>query len=1428
MQERITLDGGPGNDRFTFQAADPSTTYEIDRGTGANDSTGNDTATLTVSSVPAPDQSPYQNLSASVENLIIDGTQNASAVDWTVNGSTINAAPRGQSTSSSVQIVNSTGAGSVAFLGGTSNKDTLTVSGNNQAQPIQAIINGSKVNLSQGVSVLSQSQAAVSVQPSFPTVNGLTNANQAVTNADGTFAFASGANGSGVAIFRRNPQTARLTFVREYTLAGVSALAYSSKDDLLYVAHGSALDAYAIDPLTATLSPSYTPRANLLSGITIGELLFSPNNQYLLAIAASTDPSRPLVELEWGSGNRYAQVGYPIRLSSTVGQVTFSADSSEFFVPDSTGTITIYRSSDVNHVNQYDTTPSLYLPTANQVQVSRDGTMLMLYSSADSKFYYYSLPTSLNSGQMKLLGSIDASMSGWSNDPSMKEFAYLDSLGVLMILDQSQGTNPQPQIRSYLWNRGTSKFDLADSMNLVNAGGYAVTPRTLDASWSSTSEGIVALETVFHNSSNSTDTYDAENIIFGSNGSFLPGGTSYLPSVTSNTPLVIPIATLADPSNSGELLTVTEQTDNSLGFPIPTLQIFDVNGNFQSKTTFASSDTILGLAAGRSGDSPTSDLYVIYKDSNGAIRLRYYVLTNSANYYSFTNGLSGSDPTLNPGFTPDRVFVNAAGDKLFLANSSGNLASMPISSGVPQTSNLTLVDLQSILGYSLSEFAFAFGNDSANSIYAVSSGSPRIVQLQPSNNSHYAVLASVSNGAYGFTGEEAVVASSDNSILYAVTKDGQVHTYVLDPSLRIHAPATPVAIGSTGTFQVVSVPSTSGSWILANTTTGDVYSMVRNSGTYDNPSVGFIGTIPALSDVYASSVSYHPDVVLITQSDGENSLSSDEYVGTGRLYGPYSTIKQGDTRKITLSGLQTTSITSDAQFLYGFLPADGVFAAVDLADPSQSQYYARGVELARGLSGNLLITSSLVNGTPLGIVVSPADGTLTTFIGSAFATQLFSPDFRSATAITSDGQGTFYVATGSSVTSWSVDSSGKLTRIAQVSASGAVSLMRFSQGHLYVYSSATSTLSEYSPDLKPLGTPLGGLNSVTDLASTGTDLYATSSDQGGQLLHLIDQNNTLSLAPDSPYQGAYQGLSAPTSIALSTDGTELFVASAANDTIAAFSRDASTGNLTFLQSLTNGRGVSGFHNPTSLTVLGQTLYVASGQPQYGVSGGVARLSISPFTSAQPLQYASSFQHIQSLTVNGGSSFDSITESAAPGSTSVIINGGGGGDSVSLNSLGTGSTSVSFGTGLNQLDVNAGSANSGPLTIQAGTGQLTANINTLGTNTQATLDVSKGNTGSDIVNVAGAGLATGSSLSVTRNHHGTQRPRPDLQRIRNQRETRFQPHQWHDRLPESRHRLIHRTQHLRRLAAGLPPHSAPALHHPERPHLRGRLTHPLRP
>jgi YD repeat-containing protein len=151
----------------------------------------------------------------------------------------------------------------------------------------------------------------------------------------------------------------------------------------------------------------------------------------------------------------------------------------------------------------------------------------------------------------------------------------------------------------------------------------------------------------------------------------------------------------------------------------------------------------------------------------------------------------------------------------------------------------------------------------------------------------------------------------------------------------------------------------------------------------------------------------------------------------------------------------------------------------------------------------------------------------------------------------------------------------------------------------YNYDAAGRLTDEISPLVEVTSvaqgiaaTGVAGANAST-VSSDGQFVYVTGSNSVGVFKRQADGSLTF-VQTVSGGQGGVPALTGASALALSGDGAFLYVLASSDNSLSVFSRNATTGQLTFVQRIQDGvGGVDGLAGAQSLAVIGNHLYVAS-------------------------------------------------------------------------------------------------------------------------------------------------------------------------------------------------------------------------------------------
>ncbi|WP_422923846.1 PKD domain-containing protein [Singulisphaera sp. PoT] len=454
-----------------------------------------------------------------------------------------------------------------------------------------------------------------------------------------------------------------------------------------------------------------------------------------------------------------------------------------------------------------------------------------------------------------------------------------------------------------------------------------------------------------------------------------------------------------------------------------------------------------------------------------------------------------------------------------------------------------------------------------------------------------------------------------------------------------------------------------------------------------------------------------------------------------------------------------TTLSPDGRHAYSISTKFGVLTVADV-DPSNGALGDAKQVIPAGLTDGASVAIS-PDGKNV-YVTNPAEDSVSVFIrdpnsGQLFLDQVFTDgidgvdglDGARSLAVSADGNRVFVAGYDeNAIAVFSRDpNTGRLTYSSSFTDTGLVgpsSLTTGAEGQLYVASVGTGKLFWLAdgPTLSVLGVSSNGVGGVTGMSNPvaialspdGTSLYVTSKLDSSVVAFKRDPGTgALSFVQSlRDGSGGVQGIDGAVKVIVSGDGKYVVVAGG-TDTLAVFGRDPSTGALTVLQQLRDGSaGMTGIDGVSDLDFNGGRLYVSSAGSIFG-SGGVAVLNVAANTPP-PRTYDVSFDGVESLTVQsaGGGDIVNAGEVAVP----FTLNTQGGADFVTLRNTGAGkATTVNLGNDGDTLDLLSTGDNS-TTTVNGGDGGDTIRLYANGTGASTTLN---GGDGADQILVDGARL-----------------------------------------------------------------------------------------
>ncbi|MFK5971125.1 MAG: beta-propeller fold lactonase family protein [Candidatus Marithrix sp.] len=193
--------------------------------------------------------------------------------------------------------------------------------------------------------------------------------------------------------------------------------------------------------------------------------------------------------------------------------------------------------------------------------------------------------------------------------------------------------------------------------------------------------------------------------------------------------------------------------------------------------------------------------------------------------------------------------------------------------------------------------------------------------------------------------------------------------------------------------------------------------------------------------------------------------------------------------------------------------------------------------------------------------------------------------------------------------------------------------------YIYVASDDAITVFTRNPigEIELVATYTDVINGVTGLAITTDNLYAISNITNSITAF---SHNTGILGVLQTYKDNtdnIDGLDNATDIALSPDGTRLFVTSFNDDAVAIFDRDIDSGLLSFQQAAGNFDGA----NSIAIVPTGNFAYIATSNAVTTLSTGLADLQIS-LSNPKSVAVDSKLNYIITITNNGSDTANNVT------------------------------------------------------------------------------------------------------------------------------------------------------------------------------------------
>lgn len=453
-----------------------------------------------------------------------------------------------------------------------------------------------------------------------------------------------------------------------------------------------------------------------------------------------------------------------------------------------------------------------------------------------------------------------------------------------------------------------------------------------------------------------------------------------------------------------------------------------------------------------------------------------------------------------------------------------------------------------------------------------------------------------------------------------------------------------------------------------------------------------------------------------------------------------------------LQGFDAIAASPDGNFLYAVNTAQDALVVINADDLSQRQLLKGGVDFSgmdgpkdvavsadgehvyvvssdnrihhftntASASGELQWTSvaNTFNGWTdkisvrpdgAGVVISGPSGTI------IYATQ--------ATGDIDSNYEAFYRSAGSSEVVYSSD--GEL-----------VYLTNSTDNSLQVLTADNLTAQPQNPALDIAGA--NGVASVTSVDGNKEHVYVIGS---GGSLHVFERViGSTTLQEKGTFEegkGGIRGLAGANDVAVSADGTFVYVSSGDGESLAAFQRNTSTGELKFAQLL---RGRTGLDSATEIVVTGGAdgRIFASSAP-----GGVVSFEPVPLEGDFELQRINiGFENLENLNVTTGDPDDAIRQINAAEVDTLTINAGNGFNTVDMLNL-AGTTVINTGAGKDQISVRSDTADVS-LTINTSAGEDTVLVREVAANNNVKIYLGEGN---DTIQVSGDDLPATASFEL---------------------------------------------------------------------------------
>ncbi|MFT6949611.1 MAG: 6-phosphogluconolactonase (cycloisomerase 2 family) [Paraglaciecola sp.] len=497
----------------------------------------------------------------------------------------------------------------------------------------------------------------------------------------------------------------------------------------------------------------------------------------------------------------------------------------------------------------------------------------------------------------------------------------------------------------------------------------------------------------------------------------------------------------------------------------------------------------------------------------------------------------------------------------------------------------------------------------------------------------------------------------------------------------------------------------------------------------------------------------------ILGADG-NRLSAQDLQGNNGTLGDsgirYIRATGSDELQRNLQGFDAIAASPDGDFLYAVNTAQDALVVINADDLSQRQIIKGGIDLS-GMDGPTDVAVS-ADGEHVYVVSSDnkiyhftntasASGELQVTDANVDVTNAFN-DWTDKVSISADG--TSLLTSGNfGVIAWTIDANGNVTTPYSdfLNNDGASEVVFSSDGALvYLTNASTNSLQVLTADDLTLQSQnfsqtIVGANGVTSILSAdGTKEHVYVVGSGGSL-HVFEREvGSTTLTEKGLFEEGklgIRGLAAANDVAVSADGTFIYVSSGDGESLAAFQRNVNTGELTFAQLL---RGRSGLDSASEIVVTGgddARIFVSS------APGGVVSFDPLPLEEGFELQRINiGFENLETLTVKTGTADDAIRQINAAQVNTLNIDAGDGFNTVDILNL-RGQTTIDTGVGNDEITLRSDTPNIG-LTVRTSAGEDTVTVRELAAGNTPFIYLGAGD---DTILVSGEDLHSSANLYI---------------------------------------------------------------------------------